>query len=258
MNLSASLSAGFPRRAPLDFGKRLMYMSGGQNNFLEKLEMSQITGGSFKYLRRVKTGDYEHHEAEAEINFSVDPDDPSGQSLLDQAAVLATVKVNAVLGARPVAPVAPATAPAAAPVPPTAPARRGRPPKPPVTVIENITPEEIAEAKAERDPAAITEEQPNISANPENRQDPKNPDPASVEDFTAAPEKDPAAIEDFTAAPEITDAVILDALQKRQAAVGDVNKIRSVLGKYLPTGKGYKDLPKEVRQNFLDDLAALQ
>lgn len=249
--------------------------------------MSQITGGAVRYLRRSKTGDYEHHEAEATFNISVE-DGEDAQALFNEAFEQAVAKVNSVLGTRPVGVKAtphvgvldraqggvgsPATVkagtgsigvsadgtplttitasgasasgkPLSEPAPVVSePAPRGRPRKPPVTVIEDITTEEIEAVKAAKaDAAAIVDadEKPNISASPEDRADPA------------------ALVDDFVSEPEVTDKVLLDALSKKQAELGNANPIRELLGQYLEKGKGYKDLPQSVRQNFLDKLQAL-
>jgi hypothetical protein len=58
------------------------------------MDEARITGGSISYLRRVKTGDYEHAEAKAEISFS------TGE-LIDEAGDTAKAKVYEMLGLKP-------------------------------------------------------------------------------------------------------------------------------------------------------------
>lgn len=204
---------------------------------------AQITGGQFHYLRRVKTGDYEHHEAEATLTFSV-PEGEDGSSILDEAAIKAKSKVEQALGLAPMLSVVDET-----------PRRRGRPPKLPTN------PEPIVTGA-------------NISTTPEDRKDPENPedDPTNIKDVSVGgavasssgpttSEADPTSFEDdalFTAEPEvITDKALLDAITKRNAEIKDAPRIKKLIGQYVgPTGTA-RQIGADARQKFLDDLAKL-
>ena len=57
----------------------------------------QITGGEFSYMRRVKTGDYEHAEAKALLNFST-PEGSDYRAVFDEATNASVSQVLKVLG----------------------------------------------------------------------------------------------------------------------------------------------------------------
>lgn len=255
--------------------------------------MSQFTGGNFTYLRRSKTGDYEHHEATATINFNVDDGDSSGQTFLENAARLATSIVSQALGVAnksaitvPAGSAVPAgeqpasQAPAAAPVP-----RRRGSAKPPVVDVGPISAAEIAETVAARAAAEITDEGsgvPEITAHPENRTDPANPGDITDDSNSGSGAADgtasqpgvsgsgagalstdagnPAALgeDDWTAPAEVDDKTMLAAITSTQTRLGDALRIRQLIGNYVSKPKGYKDIPAEAREKFLDELGKLE
>ncbi len=100
-----------------------------------------------------------------------------------------------------------------------------------------------AEAKGEAKPAAK----------------PKAAKPPKVE-----PEKvaDPAALEDDdlmgAAVEEITDAVLQDKITKRNQAIKNPQGIRGLIGQFVTHPKGARDIPQELRADFLKKLDALQ
>jgi hypothetical protein len=61
--------------------------------------MAQFTGGTARYLKRVKTGDYEYHEAEAVINWSSDGED--AEATMAEAEHQAVDQVFRMLGMGP-------------------------------------------------------------------------------------------------------------------------------------------------------------
>jgi hypothetical protein len=62
--------------------------------------VSQFTGGSVRYLKRLKTADYEHHEAEATISWSAAED--GEDAARGRAETEATSQVLRMLGLQPV------------------------------------------------------------------------------------------------------------------------------------------------------------
>lgn len=226
---------------------------------------SQITGGTFTYLRRSKTGDYEHNEATVNLNFNLGDGDENGESFLDKAAAIAVAKVNQVLGTRPVAAlpapaigaallaaaVAPPKEPAAEPAAPKALPRRRGSTKPPVLDVGTITQEEIAAQvaetrAAEANAADMSEVEPNISATPEDRKDPNNAaDMASVEDWEA-----PLDV-------EVTDKQLIDAISRKNAELNQPQRIRAVIAKFVAPPGTYRQIPAEARAKFLQELSAV-
>lgn len=221
--------------------------------------MSQITGGEFHYLRRLKTGEYEHKEASATLTFST-PEGENYEAIFGEAAEQAVRQVEGRLGVAPLAPrpAAPASEPSpGATAPVTPPATRGRKPaKPPVIDVSVGTEEIAAQVEANRaaaavtvvaDPAAIVgdDEKPNISVTPEDRQDPNNPDPASFDEF------------DTPLAVDVTDAVLLDALTRKNAQLKNPVAIKTLVAKFVAPPLTYKSIGQEARQKFLDELAKL-
>lgn len=220
--------------------------------------MSQITGGEFRYLRRLKTGEYEHKEASATLTFST-PEGENYEAIFDEAANQAVRQVEVRLGVAPVASraVAPAAEPSqgtAAPV--TPPATRGRKPAKPPVIDVSIGAEEIsAQVEANRtaaavevatDPASVVvEERPNISVSPEDRQDPANPDPVSFDEFDTPLEM------------LVTDATLLDALTRKNAQLKNPTAIKTLVAKFVAPPLTYKSIGPEARQKFLDELAKL-
>lgn len=225
---------------------------------------SQITGGRVTFLRRVKTGEWEHKEASAEITFSVpEGDGASDQGTFDRAFDIAQGGVLQRLGlvaklSVPVAVVAatqgsangagPTGAAPEVPADPPRTTRRASVKKPP-TVISNITPEEIAAAKAAAAGREITE-------HPEDRQDPVQ---VEREEILANVDLVGDFSDDLLSPPvqEITDKALVEAIQARNIKVKNPVAIRALIGKYVAPPKTGRDIPQDQRAAFLLELEAI-
>lgn len=225
--------------------------------------MSQIINGKVSFGRTVKTGDYENKRADVEIAFSVGEGEDA-TAIIEKASSVAQAKCLELLGiksgaasppaqqqsASTVVPEPPDKTPAAASVP-----KRAAGPRKPPTVVADITPEEIAEAKAAKERGAISE-------TPEDRTEPNPGDQfgagetaqAAVEGDAGGPPED-----DFTAEePPPTEADLLSACQKKAAAVpGSATAIKQLIAKYVKPPKSVREIDPAVRKNFLDELAKL-
>jgi len=221
---------------------------------------TQITGGTARYLRRQKTGDYEHHEAEITFNVSVE----DGDSYVDIARGAATEAVNVVgfmLGIEK--------------------PKIGRPPgaknKATTTTIEHAadpitagstTTAQVGSGGPVADPAAMTEDPTPAAAAQSQVADANSAGP--VQQGNASSATDPAAIVDESlfgsAAPAVTDTELMKAITDRNAALLKLvgpeapKKIRELIGKYVanPGVDQARDIAKDKRGAFLKDLAGLK
>lgn len=220
------------------------------------MPITGITGGTARYLRRQKTGDYEHHEAEISFNVNV----AEGESYLDAARGAATEAVNQVnfmLGIDT--------------------PRRGRPPgsknktsdptegvvNPQQTSTTSETTQNVPQ-KGDYDAARdFTESQSGRTTGA------TIPTAATVSVETVGPEVgvDPAAMQDetlFGSTPaEVTDKDLMAAIMSRNAeavkTLGPVSAqgIRGLIGRYVanPGVDQARDIPQAKRGAFLKELA---
>jgi hypothetical protein len=247
--------------------------------------MSFITNGKVTYGRTVKTGDYENKRVDVEIVFVV-PDGANAEDAhgyLGDAGIIAFNKAHELLGLadrkaiskpQPVTLAAttqePTTSPVATAPAPAATTRRG-PKKPPVVEVSVSTKEIEDQVEANRanisaspedrnDPAGFTDENP-TTEQPQTTQEPSSAPEAGDEHATAAVEgNDPAGFgdDDWGAAPaDITEADLVAACAKKQQQTGNGIAIKQVIGKYVKPPKSVKEIPQELRQKFLDELAKL-
>lgn len=194
--------------------------------------MTQITNGTVKYERTVKTGDFENKKFSAELSFTIPEDGNPATSLslvagMAETQVLATLGLQAGAHAAPSAnaPKAPAKGKAAAPAPKPAPA-----------------PAPAADASVVDDTDPLTDRAP---------MPPKSKAAAAA----VVDENDLGDI--LGEAPkEITDKELNDAVSKQQAAVKNAPAIRNLIaamGVKMPPGRVI-DIPQAKRQEFLDKL----
>lgn len=194
--------------------------------------MGQVTGGVVKYERRVKTGDFEHKHAAAEISFSV-PEGENDTKIIDQAGALAHGQVHRLLGT-----ISGGTdgktdkdrlaEAAGAP----AEGKKTRAAKPPAT-------------PPAADPGAmdVAQEQPA-------KTEPAKPEPAAA---------DPGDLSDvLSSAPaEVSDADLTAKIGRVNAATKNPTAIRVLIGKYTPQdGNKHQaaEIPQDKRQAFLAEL----
>lgn len=225
-----------------------------------------ITGGTITYLRRVKTGDYEHAEMSAVINFSFMEGEENVDTFIDRISSSAQRRVHGALGlptpaavptaSRTVAP-PPAPHTSATPASPLlgTPGTKGKPGRPP-------SPATVAKREAEAKKAAeITE----AIESPETAEAIEAPEPAemgleSVEDFSEAVDVPPAK--------EVTDAELAHALQAKNASMikagvkDSAVRIRKLIGAWMPEGtpaekSNSKLIPPGKREAFLKELSVL-
>jgi hypothetical protein len=192
-----------------------------------------VTGGKVNYERRVKTGDFEHKVAAAEIAFSVEAG-ANDVVIVSRAGDLAHAQVNRVLGLPAV------ELPQAVPLPPPEPVaeegepskpRRGRP-----TLVKPPTPPAYPEPAKAADPAAMGDE----------------PTPTPAELAKVSGNADPAAImeEDdpmVSEVAEITDQALLTAITRQNAECQNPPAIRKLIGLYTAQD-GSKHFAAEIPQ----------
>lgn len=209
--------------------------------------MSQITGGSVTYLRRVKTGDYEHKEAATTIQFS---NGENEEDISAQARAVAVDRTNEALGIKPAdAPVTQPSTPATAPMKPRA--TRGAAKPPTVQALPNTAGEaggEVASsttggATSEADPFADSGLQEQITAPASGGTEPAGSDNGFDDDLLSPPAK------------EINDKELVEALQAHNRKVNNSPGIRALVGKYVAVPKRAQDIPQDQRRQFLDELA---
>lgn len=230
-----------------------------------------ITGGKVIFGRTVQPQQFESKRAEVEIMFSVPEgaDASAGLAMLNEAASLAQAKALELVGLKQSTP-----APVGATVSKTvAEVTDKKADKAPTKTKADLEAEQKAalEAKAAAkdkadataeneakikaalkqaaaDAAAIVDDKPQISTNPEDRKD-----PAVVED--------PAAITDeslFTADDTpVTDADLRTHIMKVNEKLKNGPAIRQLIGKYVKPGQGAAEIPMDKRKAFLTELDAL-
>lgn len=192
----------------------------------------QITGGEFSYMRRVKTGDYEHAEAKALLNFST-PEGSDYRAVFDEATNASVSQVLKVLGLslRPME-IAVAEKPARAAT---------------KTTKKAADPSEVA---------AVVDPSP-TSASPTDPASVESVQPATGADtlVIAAAQADPASVEDWTVPEQpVTDTALLEAINQRNSVLMKPVAIRALIHDYVKPGQGAKDIPMDKRRAFLDRL----
>ena len=192
----------------------------------------QITGGEFSYMRRVKTGDYEHAEAKALLNFST-PEGSDYRAVFDEATNASVSQVLKVLGLslRPME-IAVAEKPARAAT---------------KTTKKAADPSEVA---------AVVDPSP-TSAGPTDPASVESVQPATGADtlVIAAAQADPASVEDWTVPEQpVTDTALLEAINQRNSVLMKPVAIRALIHDYVKPGQGAKDIPMDKRRAFLDRL----
>jgi hypothetical protein len=201
-------------------------------------EFSQITGGTIRFLKRVRTGEYEHEEATAELTFSVgDGQDHVRQ--LDIAAGEADRKVRELLKGM-------AKRPA------------GRPPKVAgAAVISTETSDPALEATQKA--LGTTPDPFEEPASPSGQSTAPTNDVKSAEATSGQPQDTTTTVgDDWTAeTPPITDKMLADACAKRNAEIANPPAIRKLIGLFVTAPKGTRDIPANQRQNFLNRLGEL-
>lgn len=197
--------------------------------------MSQINGGEISYGRTVKTGDYENKRCDVKVSFSVGDGEDHGD-VVALAGKIAHSKAHELLGLQ---------ATSAAAVEPAAPAKpRGRP------KVEAPTPSAPAAPPA-ADPAAIPEpvQAASTPAQPAAPVVPPAADPAAMgEDvLTAAP-----------AGPTLTEQDCVTAVTSHNAKIKNPQAIKALLAEYVTHPKGVRDVPANMRQQFIDRLHKIE
>jgi len=229
-----------------------------------------ITGGSVHFLKRIKTGDYEHAEAVAIINFAVD-EKTEHTSVVNLARSTALSTVYTALGLK-----APAGGDAVIVQTSTAAgdgakeavaARRGRrattpPPNPEPAAGEEFDPLKAGEAGADAGSSSQAEVQAGSA-------DAGEFDPLSGSNGGSAGSElksDDTSIvtaEDdiFSAEAEaVSDETLMSNITAKNAETKNTQAIRKLIGKYTPQdGKPHtaKEVPADKRQAFLIELAAV-
>lgn len=217
--------------------------------------MAQITNGSARFLKRVKTGDYEHKEASTDISFAVGEGEDHA-AVLAQASALAVQHTHEMLGLA-----VPAVAQTAPPV-----AKRGAK-LPPAGETKAAAPDTTATAA---DPLAMGDEPAKPAVVVEGYTGEVTTDP-KAEAVKAA---DPLAMGEpdiFTPLPTVvTDKDLGDAVSKKNEslitaykaankdpALGAVS-IRTLIGQFVTPPKRIADIGADQRHLFLERLQALK
>lgn len=193
--------------------------------------MSEITSGEFTYGRTKNLGDYNNKKVELKLAFSVEKNDHA--AALANVTRIAIESCEAILEGKAapafLQPATPKAAPTAAP----------------------------AAGKTKADLAAeITGETAPAAPKPAAKKPPKVEKPAETKQKDAADLGDDdimgAAVE------EITDAILQDKITKRNQAIKNPQGIRGLIGQFVTHPKGARDIPQELRADFLAKLEALQ
>ena len=217
--------------------------------------MSYISGGSVTYLRRVKTGEYEHKEASASISFS------QGEGEVDissEAAQLALTRVNETLGIGQPAPATGVAKPATAqPEPGTAGAEAPKPTqrrgsrKPPA--VETQAPpaggqeaDPFAEGSTSQSSAGQSTVGSSSSQPSTQSTTPAGGEGNGFDDDLFSPPQ-----------PEINDKDLVAAVFAHNQKVNNGPAIRELIGKYVVAPKGARDIPQELRAKFLLELVEI-
>lgn len=207
--------------------------------------MVQVTNGSVKYGRTVKTGDFENVRVDVEFAFKLE-DGEDESAAMDRVSAIAVAKALELVGLK-------KAKPAAIPVAPT-------------TTAPNLTQPSDKDAKAAAitggAPAAIvTEPKParKAAVKPPKVDDTGIDVVGSQEPAATTSVADVGNDDDLFQAsvPEITDAALLDKVKNENGRIGNPQAIRDITQKYVPFPKGVRDIPKELRAKYLADVAAL-
>lgn len=227
--------------------------------------MTQITGGSIRYLERKNLGNYEHKEAAAEIAFGVSEGD-AHETMLGTAAWQAIDQVKRMIAGTVVAPaqghalpVRVETVPAgpqSAPVHPAQeePKKRG-PGRPPRVAAAPDT----ATAPPASDPTDLVE----TSTAPLPRE-PEAGSPAAESGGSPSVVADPAAIGGDDASlfqasdAPVSDQELLTTITHKNGEIQDPPRIRELIGRYIPAPGQAREIDQSKRRAFLAELAALK
>ena len=182
--------------------------------------MTQITGGSTRFMRRVQVAQYEPKEAEVTLTFAVsEGQDHSG--IVMQAGQQAVGYVEQMLKGT-------FTTPESAPVE-----------HKPATKKTDKKPEPVKEAVT--DPTAIVE------------------DAVTAETISEqVADKDPAAVEEVTKAREVPDKELADACAAASKKTENTDGIRAVIAKYIAPPGRVSGIPQDKRLQFLEDLKGVK
>jgi len=182
--------------------------------------MPAITNGKVVYVRRLRTGDFEHREATVELAFTISEEEDPGLAL-SGVAELARHRAEAMVVAKD-APAAP------------------RPAKPPGTVApEKMVSANIAKAAEKPVPTVNAASMVDVEGVP------------SIEKMV--PTKAETVVED--AAPEITDARMLEHVTHANTGGKNIVAIRNLITEFVgPPPAKLRDLPQDRRQEFINRL----
>lgn len=200
-----------------------------------------ISGGEFSYVRRCKTGDYEHKELAAKISFSLDVGEDYDDAV-NRVGVLAITRVHQMLGLKDTSIVIPAKALSELPKSVS---------KPVEVAVEEPAPVRAKPSRTPRVPVAPVKAEPEPNV-------PINDDVMVVEDETD--EFGETVQPDH---PPITDADLIAAIKSRAASGIPPSKIKDLTRTYMAT-EADKAAPKSgriaqhQRQEFLSKLAELK
>jgi hypothetical protein len=247
----------------------------------------QVTGGSVKFMERVKTGDYEHKEVSAELNFSV-ADGHDYRDLFDRAADDAREQVVRLLGK-------PKGSPGAKRH--TGPLVRA-PEIFPTVSSAAAEPDPLAGASITSGGTAVEQTDPLASSSVPNGGSsaglaPQVTDPLAMPSATSGgggetssdplaggqsetlsdakvgqTSDDPLAGDEWVAARQYTDKELMDEITRHNGRLigtrAEEKKneapllVRGVIAKYVAVGKPPREIPMEHRARFVGDLEALK
>ena len=211
--------------------------------------MAQLSGGKFRYMKRVQKAQYEPHEAEAELSFSIGENEANVDQFMDGVVREVHLRVDEMLGISRPREVAYVEHVAAQPV--TEAVRRTRGPnKAKVTPSAALSELEALAAanKADKDPAAVEDDDAPTKSQ-EGQAEATSADPAAVgEEDWEAPK---------TTARVVPDKELSDACAARNQVIKNPDAIRGLVAKYAEPNHGLKHIPGDKREAFLVDLAKL-
>ncbi len=192
----------------------------------------QVTNGTIKYGRTIKTGDFENKRGDVELSFNV-PEGEDPHAAIEHVKGMTHSHCHSLLNHK--------EAVTEAPVAKKAP---GRPPAMPKASIAKAAPD--ASAVVEDDPLADRADLPAVLKSVVNP-----PVEENLDDLMGGVE---------SVSREITDKEITDATQKCQVRAKNgpaIRKLLNELGVKTPPGRLF-DLLQEKRQEYLDKLEAIQ
>lgn len=199
--------------------------------------MSNITGGSVKYGRTVKTGDFENKRVDVELTFNVGEGEDHA-AVLQAAAKEAHEKAHAMLGIKPASAQTAAIA--------TEPKPEKQPTKEASAAAMNAADAE----KKKPGPKPKAKEEPKPEVKPA-----VAPEGEDIEGF----DEDAAETQ-----PEITDTALSAAMNRKVAELkpahgGAAPKlIKELINKFVEPPKKSHDIPQNLRAEFLKKLEALK